>query len=521
MESRPITGRWGLSRAAANRRRKEQIPRPPRKRPTQLPQPDPTSHIISRPVGPSQSKPKLPQQRGETRNTVAGSNNRPAARRILASRRKPTDLSVVEYKIQWDTSWEPASTVKHTVLQTWKEALDAQQTFTYKSQRGGNWTVLRDSHDSENDSEDMQWEMWLAIRRSVIEEAKQDWFAGMPELDLVFASDNERIKAMRYADENNLTEPTSALAICQAAWQALLHDPMLPETGIPYGDVKVFFVAQLDPAYNDKDVATSEMYRVSLNVAKTVGLIHSAPINDLDEQAFNRSCGADESLSHWQKVTKQLIQTAPFMFKTGTWMQLFASLIMGGDAFQAELAAVGVEVQDDWCARAREYAMHMYYDQIFDDRSIHDIQETFLSLRDFFRELEPGKDADKKTHLAEMHRVEMMRTFPLLDESHGSVKHCNSLETPCSPHSGNEIVSRPTIGFDSGTSSLNQSISLIEDHNRVSPANTATSRHLAISQPTAAENPALRSTNLMHLQERDRWSLGQNKMLLQRERGKK
>jgi hypothetical protein len=98
------------------------------------------------------------------------------------------------------------------------------------------------------------------------------------------------------------------------------------------------------------------------------------------------------------------------MFRTGTWTQLFALLLLGSNNFEAELASVGIEVKDDWCMRAKEYAMHMYYDWIVDDRPIHDIQETFLSLRDFFRGLKSDDDG-KETEYPEV-------TKPATEEHH-------------------------------------------------------------------------------------------------------
>jgi len=409
MTPRPLLG---LSKAAANRRRNHQIPR---KRPTQIPLLRPQHHDIDSPNSPSAPKksPGRPpkrkfdsqplQTRGETRNTVAGSNSNPTIHRITASRRKPTDPSVLEYKIQWDTSWENASAVKGAAVQDWQDALDDKETFTFKAQDGGKWTVLKDSHKRENDSEDLQWEMWLSIRRNVIEEANKDGFAGLLELDFIFANDGEEMKALVEAEKNGLPQPTSALMVLQTAWQDHSQSSQLRGTEMLYGDVKILFIAQLDPACNVDSGSSAEMYRPALTIADIVRHIHAGPFNDLDEQAFNQSDGTCtyENFILWRKVTKHLIRQAPFIFRTGTWMQLFAHLLLGSEIFEAELAAVGIEVQDDWCMRAREYAMHMYYDRIVDDRPIHDIQETFLSLRDFFRNLGPNKDHEgEEQHVA-------------------------------------------------------------------------------------------------------------------------
>lgn len=94
--------------------------------------------------------------------------------RILASRRKPGDPSVSEYKVQWDTSWEEASTIKGFAVEDWNQAINDDETFVYLAQDGGEWEVLKDSHCLENDSEDSQWETWVAIRRKAIAETRKN-----------------------------------------------------------------------------------------------------------------------------------------------------------------------------------------------------------------------------------------------------------------------------------------------------------------------------------------------------------
>jgi hypothetical protein len=359
--------------------------------------------------------------RGENRNTVAESADNLIVRRVVASRCKPTDSSILEYKIQWETSWESASEIKGSAVQEWQDALDGKETFTYRAQDGGKWTVLKDSHKRENDSEDLQWEMWLAIRRNVIAEVKKDWFSGIQETDFIFANDGEEIKALCEAERHDLPQPTSALAVFQTAWQHLAQSSHLQDSRIIYGDVEVLFIAELDPVCNNDSDAPHEMHRPALTVADTVQLLHDGPFDSLDEQAFNKSDGARsyDNFAHWCEVTKQLIRQVPYMFRTGTWTQLLALLLLGSNNFEAELASVGIEVKDDWCMRAKEYAMHMYYDWIVDDRPIHDIQETFLSLRDFFRGLKSDDDG-KETEYPEV-------TKPATEEH-----HVTTLETEAS-----------------------------------------------------------------------------------------
>jgi hypothetical protein len=417
MTHRPPTG---LSKAGVIPRRNHQVPR---KRPTQIPLSTSPPRSINGSSSPSilKKRPGMPPKRnfesyplhirGEDRNTVPGTNKNPTVRRVVGSRRKPTDPAVVEYKIQWNTSWEDTSAFRGVAVQEWQDALEGKETFTFKAQDGRKWTVLKDSHERENDSEDMQWEMWLAIRRKVSQEAKKDWFVGMHEMDFIFANDEEEMKASHEAGKRGLPQPACALAVLQAAWSNISQSCFSKDAEMLYGDVRVLFIAQLDPACND---ATSiEMHRPTLTVAEIVCLIHAAPFSGLDEQAFNKSDAACtyKNLIHWRGVTKQLIQQAPFVFRTGNWMQLLALLLLGTETFEAELSAVGIEVQSDWCMRAREYAIHMYYDLINDDRPIHDIQETFLSMRQFFREL--GPDIDDETTIKTVVCTELMDGDPV------------------------------------------------------------------------------------------------------------
>ncbi|KAF2684279.1 hypothetical protein K458DRAFT_388744 [Lentithecium fluviatile CBS 122367] len=154
----------------------------------------------------------------------------------------------------------------------------------------------------------------------------------------------------------------------QTAFQDLSQNPHRPDDEILYGGIRVLFIAQLDPSYYDEHRSTYKMHRPSLNVAETIHLIDSIPFGNLDEQAFNKSHGNYDNFTYWCEVLKHLIRKAPFMFKTGTCIQLFASLLLGGELLQAELAAVGIE-------------------------------ETFLNLRDFFRGLKPDQDEEKTSSL--------------------------------------------------------------------------------------------------------------------------
>lgn len=96
-----------------------------------------------------------------------------SVQRILAFRSRNSDPAVIEYKVQWDPSWVDASAVRGVVVEEWHDAQVGHQTFAYRGAREDLWTVLKDAHKIENDSEEAHWAIWCAILRNVIEETKE------------------------------------------------------------------------------------------------------------------------------------------------------------------------------------------------------------------------------------------------------------------------------------------------------------------------------------------------------------
>lgn len=401
----------GLSKATIEYRRTHQIPC---KRPTQMaplqPKPKPKPKPAPSCSGQSSHRPKpkkarlgtqemtpnngahIEERQGHNRSAIAGSSGtstRPI-RRIIGSRQKPGDPSTVEYKVQWDTSWEDSSTITGRAIKEWNDAIFEDQIFTYYAQDGSRWEVLQDSHATENDSEDLQWEMWTAIHRNAVEETETDWLTAMEAEDFAFTDVEDRTKAEQVAARYGMKRPGSALEVLQTAWNDVRDFPVQPDDGIVFGDVNVRFLGRLDRRYNDDN---GGIQRPSVAVGNIICAVRSNPLGDLHENAFSQDHGTYENCERWRQVTRDLIRTAPFMFKKGTWMQLFAFLLLGSEALVVELESVGVRMKDGWTQHAREYAMHMYHDHIVDDRPIHDIQETFLNLREFFRDLEPDVNA--------------------------------------------------------------------------------------------------------------------------------
>jgi hypothetical protein len=211
----------------------------------------------------------------------------------------------------------------------------------------------------------------------------------------------------RWPEEN-----ISAINVLQAVWTQVNNDPELLETNIPLGSTKLRFVAQLDPWMNveDGNEESSEDQLNEFSVADIVRVRIPNPLEGLDDDTFSKG-NVYSNYLQWCETLKSLIRSAPFMFKSGTWLQLLTLLVIGSENLRGELASVGIKVRDDWCQRAREYDMHMYYEQIVDDRSVHEIQETFLNLRDFFRDL----SSDKKMTVQESAMDERVIDYGVID----------------------------------------------------------------------------------------------------------
>lgn len=390
---------FGLSRVALDRRLNTQIPRKRAAhiphlirhtghiaKPTARPRPKITSHKRLRKRDLQYVPEVRPEKRGTDRTRIADQTclSQLSARRILASRTHPEDASVTQYKVQWETTWEDSMKVTGLAAEEWKEALNNGDTFEFRTQGGDDWTVLKDSTCLENDSEESQWEMWRAIRRNAVQEIEKDWFAGLKDGDFVFVDEAATMDLRNTLGDGWHDEQVTTKNILRTAWQAVHQNPELLSTNIAFGNIRLQFIAQLDPwmAEDTKEAGTSK--RPSLTVADIIRALVPNPLESLEENTFSKE-NANNSYQHWREVVQSLIQKAPFLFKSGTWTQLFSFLILGTQTLETELASNGIVVLEDWCQRAREYDMHMYYERIVDNRSTHDIQETFLNLRDYFR----------------------------------------------------------------------------------------------------------------------------------------
>ncbi|KAF1960830.1 hypothetical protein CC80DRAFT_544226 [Byssothecium circinans] len=413
MAPRPSTA---LSKRVAECRSAHQIPR---NRPAHLPPPRTPATKIRKPVArPLKKKPlpkpelqNLQQPRGE--NRINGPRPNGAAwsiRRILASRRSPSEHSILEYKVQWDTSWEDASNIKGLAVNEWNEALDDGGTFEFRDRNGDKWTVLKDETGGENDHEDMQWDMWVAIHRNVREEFGKNWLDGVREADFEYGDGEQEKRAVYEAKRHGLREPTSALDTLRTAWKDLGDNPQLRDDEILYAAVHIRYTDRLDSHVDPRKDKSSA--RPTLPISTIVRTLHSDPFDRFDVKMFTRDHDTCAAFEHYRSVVCDLVHTTPFMFKAGTWMNIFALLLLSGDNMTAELAKVGIMVEDDWAMRMREYDMHMYYEQVVDNRAPHDIQETYLCLREFFRELKPEDEDEGDQDRAAVSMEDSMKDVP-------------------------------------------------------------------------------------------------------------
>ncbi|KAF2705486.1 hypothetical protein K504DRAFT_493935 [Pleomassaria siparia CBS 279.74] len=306
---------------------------------------------------------------------------------IVASRMKDSNPRIKEYKVKWHTSWEEASSLRKPHGGVAVEAFNATpDRFDYIARDGRVWNVLPDSHSWQNDSDELQWEMWKAIRRNVIKDVKKDWFDDMDDGDFDWSITAQR-DARRNAGKHGIDTPETPLDALKTAHAELRANPDLSDDDLLYGNVHVQFTGRFD---TQSDPKGSVEKRGTFTIGKAVRAITAGVFDDLAEDEFARA-GAYDRLQVWKKTVRELIFVAPFMFRDGTWVQLFALLILEGDDFIAQLNLAHIRTKADWNNYAREYGLQMYYDMIVDNRAPHDIQETFLNLHSYFTGLTPDK----------------------------------------------------------------------------------------------------------------------------------
>lgn len=402
--------------------RKRHTPHPPSKAsarplPKHVARPKPKPASTRTPAKPrtSRNHHPRPEKRGTNRTLIPGANirgiNQFSARRILASRPHPSSPLKTQYKIQWETTWEDSSTITGLASVEWKEAVREGSTFDFKASDGSVWTVLKDATCLENDSDDSQWEMWRAIRRNAVQEVEKDWFGGLREDDYAFANEKAEREAREALGGRWEEEDICAKNVLRAAWSRGRYGSDVCETDALLGGIKVRYLAQLDPWVDgDGDELAEDFHeghRSVYTVEEIVCSIQPNPLENLGDETFSKGAVYGNCVV-WRKTLENMIRKTPFMFRSGTWMQLFAFLMLGSESFREILNSVGIAVQDDWCQRAKEYDMHMYYDQIVDNRSPHDIQETFINLRDFFRDLKAERQETERRKQDEVETLDLL-----------------------------------------------------------------------------------------------------------------
>jgi len=230
--------------------------------------------------------------------------------------------------------------------------------------------------------------MWCAIRRDAIRELEKNWFAELEDDDFLFTSEFDKARGQLLAGIDTDNSSITAVQALRYTWDLVNNNPNLTDTEKSFEDVKVTYMAQLD--HSTRKIKLNDRQKV--RIGSIVSFLIPNPLSQLDTMAFIRNKDMYKNYTKRTNVIRSFVRTATFLFRTGTWMQLFALMLIGAELLQNDLKSVGIEVKtgdSSWTDRACEYDMHMYYERIVDNRAIHDIQETFLELRKFFRELRP------------------------------------------------------------------------------------------------------------------------------------
>ncbi|KAF1998746.1 hypothetical protein P154DRAFT_602588 [Amniculicola lignicola CBS 123094] len=327
--------------------------------------------------------------------------------KILAERPSKSDPRKTEYRVQWEPSWESASTVRGSAkLKEWEKYKTKGSVFRYWGGDGRTWMVLKDEVKWSDDSEERQWEMWCWVRRMVAQDqvpkscfaVRRDWFAKFAEGDWEFADgEAEFLRGLIVRANGGLFEdaraiPVTALDVLKWSYQRLENARDPGKEALPFGMLRIRFMGTLDTRLKAQELASAyekRQRRGFLTVEDLIRPIFANPFSTLEEKAFTNADQNNTATNaeRWRNKLEKLIRKAPYMLHGGSWILLFALLLLRGDELRKILKSMGIATRRDWNNHAREYALWMYYEQIDDNREPHAIMETFLNLTSFFREL--------------------------------------------------------------------------------------------------------------------------------------
>ena len=353
-------------------------------------------------------------------------------RRILGETKKK---GKTQYLVDWFPSYVPAAYIKDAKkeLKHWqalKKSEDSSKLiFNYDGK-----ILLRDDVESENNSEETQRLMFETVLDMVKKElgitkdnkgttvrlSRAKELFGQTEW--MFA-DGEEKEALRVAKSRGDRKITAAALLTNTYLQILAHGQEgadnIKRMKLPYGKIKLTYIGQLDDAMRSDH---NRAIRRDISTLEILEPIFFPVFETMDAEKFAGKGCLDAALGLRRRL-RHVCKFAPYLLQR-PWILFLTRIFVPSDDLVPLLKNVArIKVKSDWPDRSRDIMMHVYRDEkdAHEHRAPHDVQETYLSLRDLFQDmLEPKKHGGKD---GEVEGFEDEDEDEVLDADAGSDEH--------------------------------------------------------------------------------------------------
>jgi hypothetical protein len=351
-------------------------------------------------VGPNYAyEPALPRESAQPRHYLV--------RRILGEKKKK---GRTQYLIDWFPSYVPAAYMKDAKkeLKEWEAFKRSEDSlklvFNY-----GDQTLLRDDVESANNSEQMQRLMFETVLEMVKKElgitidvkGRTTRVSRAEELfsdtEWRFSVGNKE-KALKIAKSTGDRKIMPAVLLINTYLQCLTHLQEgandINEMDLPYGKIKLKYTGQLDSVMRKDQNIT---IRRDLSIIDILEPIFFSIFENMNAEKFTDE-GCYNNAKMLRHRLRHVCKFAPFLLQR-PWILFLTRIFVPSDNLVPLLQdGPHIKVKEDWPDRSRDIMMHMYRDEndTREYRAPHDIQETYLHLRDLFEEiLKPEKDGGR------------------------------------------------------------------------------------------------------------------------------
>ncbi|KAF2029716.1 hypothetical protein EK21DRAFT_112587 [Setomelanomma holmii] len=324
-------------------------------------------------------------------------------RRILAER--PTTgrvrkqrKAVTEFLVEWLPTWQLSTTLgkgKDSVEAEWRTLKTKRMTFDHEKV-----TYLHDDNLTENDNARQHRAMAEFLFKKVRQElgirkdgSYADWDVegGFPLKEIIKTAEWEFADADEAARAARLTGRNMNITAGMVLRRSLRY--MRDGQDSRFVDIRVRYLGQVDS--NIKSTTEGRPTRTTRQILQPM----CDPIfKTLDPDNWEEEDVCKEDIAALVDLIWDLTENAPFVF-ANDWLMFFSRLFLASGDIGDLLQDSGVHLGENWQARTRDRFILKYrLANEDDDRTPHDIQETYLTLRDMIQDVHRGITGKEKIH---------------------------------------------------------------------------------------------------------------------------